>query len=453
LIENVIAHSVRTSSPRFIGHMTSALPYFVRPLVELMTAMNQNVVKIETSKTLTYYERQAIAMIHRLIYDFSDDFYYQHIQKNESTLGVIVSGGTIANIMALWCARNSSLGQKSGFTGVEKEGLPAAHDSYGQIGSVIIGSSLMHNSFEKAVDLLGLGTHNLIKVHADHNGRMDLLELQRTLSECRARRQQVLAIVGIAGTTECGTVDPLLEMAEIAAKFNVHFHVDAAWGGPLLFSGRHRHKLIGIEQADSVTIDGHKQLYLPMGIGMVMLRDPQKARVIEKKARYIYRSGSPDLGRRALESSRPAMALLLNAALNIISRRGYEFLIDEGVRKTQYMANSIRVQDEFELLMEPETNILVYRYIPKPWRGQAARKQLDKSDNQQINLFNERLQKVQRQAGHSFVSRTTLENTCYGRRIPIVALRAVIANPITTELDIDAVLNDQLALATSIDVT
>jgi hypothetical protein len=99
--------------------------------------------------------------------------------------------------------------------------------------------------------------------------------------------------------------------------------------------------------------------------------------------------------------------------------------------------------------MDPETNILVYRCIPTQWREQAARKQLDKSGNWQINLFNERLQKAQRQAGHSFVSRTTLDTTCYGNELPIVALRAVIANPLTTELDIDAVLNEQIALAAS----
>jgi glutamate decarboxylase len=96
------------------------------------------------SQAFSPYERQALAMMHRLIYNFSDDFYTQHVQNSQSTLGILVSGGTAANIIAVWCARNKSLGSKNAFAGVEKEGLPAALDYYGYKGAVIIGSELMH---------------------------------------------------------------------------------------------------------------------------------------------------------------------------------------------------------------------------------------------------------------------------------------------------------------------
>ncbi|MHC5832804.1 MAG: pyridoxal-dependent decarboxylase, partial [Nostoc sp.] len=95
-------------------------------------------------------------------------------------------------------------------------------------------------------------------------------------------------------TTDSGGVDYLAEIADITQEAHVHFHVDAAWGGPLIFSQQHRHKLAGIERADSVTIDGHKQLYLPIGIGMVFFRDPYKAEAIEKQASYTMRKGSFD---------------------------------------------------------------------------------------------------------------------------------------------------------------
>jgi glutamate decarboxylase len=96
---------------------------------------------------------------------------------------------------------------------------------------------------------------------------------------------------------------------------------------------------------------------------------------------------------------------------------------------------------------EPQINILVYRYIPKRWRKKAKVGELTEADNQAINLFNERLQKTQRQAGKSFVSRTSLETTYDGNTMTVVALRAVIANPLTTESDIDIVLKDQIKLA------
>lgn len=450
LASNVISHSTRTSSPRFIGHMTSALPYFVKPLAKLMTAMNQNVVKTETSKAFTPYEREALAMVHRLIYNFSDGFYDQHIQQRESTLGMIVSGGTLANITALWCARNSALRAKNDFLGIENEGLLAALEFYGYADAVVIGSALMHYSFEKAADTMGIGTRNIVKIPVDSANRINLQALKQAVRDCQARNKLVIAIVGIAGTTDFGSIDPLSEMAEIAGEANIHFHVDAAWGGPVLFSERYQRKLAGLDKADSVTIDGHKQLYLPMGIGMVLLRDPHKASFIEKRARYIVRPGSHDLGKRSLEGSRPGMALFLHAALNIVGRKGYELLIVESMRKAQYMADSIRARPEFELLTEPEINILTYRYIPEALREKAERRELTDADNHEINEFNVGLQKAQREAGRTFVSRTMWSTSQYGLDLSIVVLRVVIANPLTTESDIDFVLNDQMEIAASL---
>jgi glutamate decarboxylase len=447
LSSNVVAHSIRTSSPRFIGHMTSALPYFVRPLGKLLTALNQNVVKVETAKSLSPYERQALAMMHRLIYNFPDDFYEQHTQHSESTLGMITSGGTLANITALWCARNDCFAPSGEFRGVEEEGLPAALNFYGASEAVVVGSEMIHYSFDKSAGLLGIGTRNLKKVRTDARRRIDLSALRETLEECRAHNRRIIALIAIAGATETGTIDPLSEMADMAEEYGVHFHVDAAWGGALLFSSEHRRKLAGIERADSVTIDAHKQLYAPMGLGMVMLRRPHLAKVIEKQARYVVRPGSFDLGRRTLEGSRPGMSLFLHAALHIIGRKGYEFLIDESIRKTFYMADSIRRRPEFALVVEPEINILTYRYLPEAYREKAAAGELTKADNEAINHANRALQRAQRRVGRNFVSRTIVGTTCEAEACPAVVLRAVLANPLTTEADIDAVLDDQVKLA------
>ncbi|MBE8964967.1 putative pyridoxal-dependent aspartate 1-decarboxylase [Nostocales cyanobacterium LEGE 12452] len=450
--DNVISHSIHTSSPQFIGHMTSALPSFVRPLAKLMTAMNQNAVKIETAKALSFYEREALAMMHRQIYNLSDNFYTQHIQNNQSTLGILTSGGTTANITALWCARNKSLGAKNEFLGVEKEGLTAALNFYGYKGAVVIGSELMHFSFDKAADLMGISTQNLIRVAVDSNNRVNIQALRQAVADCRQKNLHIIAIVGIAGTTDSGSVDPLEDIAEIAQENNIHFHVDAAWGGPVIFSRKHQQKLAGIEKADSVTIDGHKQLYLPMGIGMVFFHDPYLASSIEKHASYTMRKGSFDLGKRALEGSRPGMALFLHAALKLIGLKGYEFLIDEGIRKTQYMAARISVMPEFQLLADPDTNLLIYRYVPEQFRGVIAKNELTETENQIINNFNEYLQKMQRQIGRTFISRTTKTTISLDKELPVIAMRAVIANPLTTEEDIDAVLNDQIQIASEISI-
>src|SRR5689334_16771191 len=230
IAESVVAHSTRTSSPRFVGHMTSSLPYFVRTFSKLLIAMNQNVVKVETAKALSPYERQVIAMIHRLVFRQPAAFYDEHIQRHESTLGIHVSGGTVANVSALWCARNRALGATETFQGVDREGLHAALTAYGFEGAVIIGSTLMHYSFEKAADVLGVGVRGLLRVPVDSLGQIELPALREKIAECRARRWCIVAIVGNAGTTETGAIDSLSELAEIAREANTHFHVDAAWG-------------------------------------------------------------------------------------------------------------------------------------------------------------------------------------------------------------------------------
>jgi glutamate decarboxylase len=254
-------------------------------------------------------------------------------------------------------------------------------------------------------------------------------------------------VVGVAGSTDAGAIDPLAEQAAVAHAAKVHFHVDAAWGGPLLFSEEHRGRLAGIERADSVTIDGHKQLYLPLGLGLLLLRDPHAARVIEKQAHYLSRPGSADLGRRSLEGSRPGNALFLHAGLHIFGRKGYAALVEESIRKAAWLADRIKDLADFELLADPDSNIVLYRYVPEAWRDRLLGGDLTPVDHEALNRFNERLHKAQRRAGRTHVSRTTLFHTRYGRDVPVVALRAVIANPLTTELDLEAVLQDQQALA------
>lgn len=446
LDEQVVPHTIRVSSPKFIGHMTSALPYFLRPLSRLMTALNQNVVKTETSKVLTFYERQALARLHRVIYGLPQAFYDEHVQDHAGTLGIITSGGTIANVTALACARNRRLGPDGVFRGVDAVGLPAALAHYGLTGATVIGSAQMHYSFEKGMGLMGLGTDDLVRVPTHGDGRVDLALMRAAAERARAEGRAVLALVGVAGSTDSGCVDDLNAIADLAEEFGAHYHVDAAWGGPTVFSRRNRGLLAGIERADTVTFDGHKQLYLPMGIGMVFLRDPTLAREIEKHAAYTARAGSLDLGQRSLEGSRPAMSLLLHATLELIGHDGYGWLMDEGIAKARHLAESVRARPEFQLLCEPHLNVVLYRYVPRAWRDDVAAGTLSPEGVSHVDEFNRTLQRVQLERGKTFISRTTTAATIYGADVPVVALRAVLANPLTTTADIDLVLDDQAAL-------
>ena len=143
-------------------------------------------------------------------------------------------------------------------------------------------------------------------------------------------------------------------------------------------------------------------------------------------------------------------ALYIHAGLNLIGARGYEYLIDQGILRAAYLAQKVRSMPEFELLVEPEINIVAYRYVPEYLRERSAHKKLSVEDNRVIDRWNVALQKAQRQRGLSFVSRTSLSTKCNTGKTPVVVLRAVLANPLTTTIDIDAVLGEQLQIAASL---
>ncbi len=445
--EKLVAQSVHTAAPGFVGHMTSALPYFMLPLSRIMTALNQNLVKVETSKAFTPLERQVLAMLHRLVYGGDDAFYTQWIHDSRHALGAFCSGGTIANVTALWVARNRLFAPAGTFRGIAQEGLARSLKHLGCDGMAVLVSRRGHYSLGKAADLLGIGRDNLVLVETDANNRIDLQALKGALRRLQDETIRPLALVGIAGTTETGNVDPLEALADLAAEIGCHFHVDAAWGGPTLFSARHRHLLAGIERADSVTIDAHKQLYVPMGAGMVVFKDPTALSAIEHHAAYILRHGSKDLGSHTLEGSRPGKALLVHAGLSIIGRKGYELLIDLGIERARTFAEMVRQHPDFELTSAPELNILTYRYAPHAIQQKLALATAAQSCtiNGLLDQVNQLLQKYQREAGKTFVSRTRLRAAAYGAKV-ITVLRVVLANPLTTDEILSAVLAEQCAI-------
>lgn len=448
LLDKLVARSVHTASPSFVGHMTSALPYFMLPLSKIMIALNQNLVKTETSKAFTPLERQVLGMLHRLVYEQDEEFYTRWMHNPEFALGSMCSGGTIANITALWAARNLALPAEGNFRGVAHEGLFRALKYYGYEGAAVLVSKRGHYSLRKAADVLGIGRDYLIAIDTDDDNRVDIDKLREACSDLKQRKICILAIVGIAGTTETGSVDPLEELSDIAREFKAHFHVDAAWGGPTLFSHRYKSLLKGIEKADSVTLDAHKQLYVPMGCGLVVFKDPAKLKSIEHHANYVIRKGSRDLGSNTLEGSRPGMAMLVHSGLKIIAREGYEILIDQGINKALSFAELINQDEDFELISRPELNIVTYRYCPAYVK--AALERANEVDMDKINGVLDRLtkfiQKTQREKGLSFVSRTRLEPKKYHQRSCVV-FRTVLANPLTTIEILQDILDEQKHIA------
>ncbi len=446
LVEDIAPYAVNVASPYFVGHMTSAIPFFMVHLKTIAAALNQNVVKLETSKIVSVLEKQLQAKIHRLIFKKSEDFYREHVQNPETTLGVFIEDGTLANLTALWVARNRLFAPKPGFAGVEADGIVAAYRAYGIERLVVLVSALHHYSLKKAGGVLGIGNENVIALDLDDNNHIDLKALENAVKEYGDKdgKTRIMAVIGVAGATETGTVDPLRPMAEICKEHGLHFHVDAAWGGPTLMSEKYRGLLDGIQLADSVTIDGHKQFYMPMTCGMAYFNDPTCMDAVRYHSNYVIRRGSADLGIKSLNGSREAVSLILDSALKIMGARGYALLIDHGIETARQFADEIRSRKLFQLVTPPELNILTYRVCPESVAKQLERAPVDerREINERLNEINKTVQRIQRETGKSFVSRTTLtKNRRNGEKI--VVLRSVIMNPMTTIEILDQVLDEQ----------
>jgi len=450
--DKVTVHSVKVGSPHYIGHMTSAIPYFMILLEIIIAALNQNQVKIETAKASSFVERELISWMHRIIFNRDDKFYRKNIQNPRIALGNVTSGGTISNLTALMVARERAFPADKNFPGIRKAGVEGALNYYGYCRMVVLVSRRGHYSIRKSANLLGLGEKNVIYVPVDTNNRVNIKALKKTIRNIKrndlekGKKTKIMSIIGIAGTTETGNIDNLMELGDIAREENTYFHVDAAWGGSALIVDEYKSLFRGIEKADSVAVDAHKLLYCPMSMGIVVFRNEKDLNHLKTISQYVNRPDSVDTGRFTIEGSRPFACLKPWASLKIIGRDGYRLLFGQAQEATSTFKRILEESGNFEILNHPELFILNYRLVPKKimeklneWAERKKtlsnnndRKNLTKKIqkvNSVLNSLNILLQKSIREDDTTFVSRTTLESTRY-RPQRIVVLRAILINPL-----------------------
>lgn len=469
--QKVIKHSVKVGNPYYIGHMTSAIPYFMILLEMIIAALNQNQVKIETAKASTFVEREFISWIHRLIFQKPASFYKRNIQNHRIALGNVTLDGTLANLTAMLVARNKAFPADERFPGIRKAGVAEAFRYYNIHKAVYIVSQRGHYSIDKVARITGIGDNNVIKIPVDSNNKIDINALRRELkaiaeyNSTHADTIKVIALIGIAGTTETGNIDDLYTLRKIADEYNIFFHVDAAWGGSVLLVNKYRDLFKGIEKADSVTFDAHKLLYSPLSMGLILFKNPYDLTNIMHTSNYIIRPDSVDQGRFTVEGSRPFSCLKPWVTLKIFGTSGFEILFDHAFMLTDTLKGLLVKHENFELLNNPELFITNYRFVPESVQGKIERiyQKLQNAGEQETNKLKKRLTKINdvlnemtielhraiRQEDNSFVSRTMLESTRY-RDQRIVVLRAITINPLTTPAILQEIIDEQNKLGLTI---
>src|SRR5260370_14427987 len=236
---------------------------------------------------------------------------------------------------------------------------------------VIYGSDQCHYSIEKSADILGLGRDSMRKIQTDERFHIRLDTLREVIRRDRSAGLHPCCVVVVAGATSTGLVDPLDELASIARENNCWFHADAAYGGALAFSEKHKNKLRGIALADSITFDPHKWMFVPFACGAALVRDG--GRVLRDSfditPEYLSEDragadGEFDFFRYGQMGTRRFNALKLWMAFKFMGKRGYAETVERHIELTEYFAARLDELD-FERVGEIETAVCCFRYLPE----------------------------------------------------------------------------------------
>ena len=273
--------------------------------------------------------------------------------------GILVSGGSMANITALVVARNHQPGSN-----IRREGVQAVKGKM-----TLYCSTETHSCIEKAAEVMGIGSDSVRKIGVDDNYRIKPNELAAAIESDIAAGNTPFCVVGNAGTVNTGAIDPLDELLSVCRKHNLWFHVDGAFGALAKMVPEYSEKLKAIEKADSVAFDLHKWMYMPFEVGCVLIRNSDAhRRAFAVEANYLLNherglaAGPDPMGNYGLELSRGFKALKVWMSLKEHGIRKYAAAIRQNIAQAFYLGELIAKEEYLELLTPVSMNVVCFRY-------------------------------------------------------------------------------------------
>lgn len=348
-LRKVIANSIAISNPRTAAHLHCP-PLLASLAAEVViSTLNQSMDSFDQAPFATIIEQR---MIRWLCSEFG---------FSSAADGTLTAGGSQSNYMGLLLARDTFLHKHWNWS-AKKAGLPP------EAGRLrILCSEVAHFTVEKSAAQLGLGTDSVVRVDVDDNFRMRPVALRDALENLSKQSLLLMAVVATAGTTDFGSIDPLNEVHSLARESNAWVHVDAAYGGALLF-GKHRSQLEGIEAADSITIDFHKLFWQPIPCSALLVRDAKSFDSIKLHSDYLNpevheEEGIPNLVTTSLLTSRRFDALKLWISFQSLGREKLGAMIEQTMHLADHAARVIRSEPDLKLMCEPQLSTVVFRYV------------------------------------------------------------------------------------------
>lgn len=401
LLQRMLQSGQNLHHPHYIGHQVPA---------SMPTAGLFDMVNSVTNQPMAVYEMGpwATAVEHAVV----DRLLTKIGWEADTAGGILTSGGSLANLTALLTARNVV--------------FPESWQSGPPPDAVLLVQSDAHYCVTRAAGLLGLGTNSIRKVRLDSRRRMDPNHLDELIRKETAAGHAVLAVSAAACATPIGAFDPLNEIADVCERYGVWLHVDAAHGGGALMSRRHRHLLQGIARADSVVWDAHKMLFVPaLCAGVFYRRKEHRYAAFQQDAPYLFDPSDPgiaawDGGLCTVECTKRALGFSLWGVWSMFGDELFEQLVDRCIGLCRSLYERLCAADDFEVLHEPQCNILAFRYLP------AA---ISEAPAEQQNRFQQSLRSRLVRSGQFYIVQTVIDGSA--------ALRTTVMNPLTTPDDLD----------------
>ncbi len=386
----------------------------------IASALNVNVTAWRSAPAATELERTVVRWLGSMI-GYSDDAH-----------GLLTSGGSMANLIALLIAHRAKAKDD-----IARKGLWSCDSPM-----TIYASNQVHMSIEKAAAILGIGRDQVRTIDSDDSFHLNVRALREQVQEDLRNGLKPFCVVASAGTVNTGAVDPLNEISDLAKEFDLWLHVDGAYGAPATLDERKRSLFAGLDRADSVSLDAHKWLYVPIDAGCLLFRDPAVARAAfaSDEADYIKVLERPDTGEAfafwdyGIELSRRFRALKIWLTFRYYGLTRIAAAISEDNLLAAYLGRCVSDADDFELLAPVELSICCFRYLPKGSKaGMASASVVERARlDRELDQLNTRLMLAVQRGGQAYLSNATLR----GR----FALRACITNFRTTQADIDKTL-------------
>jgi glutamate/tyrosine decarboxylase-like PLP-dependent enzyme len=328
--------------------------------------------------------------------------------------GVLTTGATMANFVALACARRWCA-EREGID-IDELGVAAAPPI------TVVGGGYTHPSDIKALGMLGVGRARVQRFSRDDVGRVDLDAMEATLRDLDGGPA---IVIGSAGEVNAGDFDPLNDMADLAERYGAWFHVDGAFGLFAAVSPRTKHLVEGVERADSVIADGHKWLNVPYENGFAFVRDQALLPAVFGGAGAAYLPDvdepRPNWGYRGPEMSRRARSFPVWATLRAYGRDGHRAIVEHDLDLTEHLAAKVDAAPDLERLAEVQLNVVCFRYRPD-----------GSHDGPELDELNRRIGEAALTDGRVFFGSTT-----YGGR---TAFRPALVNWRTREQDVELVV-------------